>query len=95
MKTIKIGSMISQKNGNKFGITKIIDDKFFFGIWVGNKSFTDKTTFNGFIRNGDFRCDNILFKTTKNGFKRVGSIGGILGLMKSTNSQDMLDMLDA
>ena len=86
MKKIKVGSVISQKSGNKFGVTRIIDDKRFLGIWVGNKNFTNMTTFNGFMRNGDFSLDNGLFKLTKNGFRKVKSPTGVLGLINGDSS---------
>lgn len=95
MKNIKLGSIISQANGNRFGVTKIIDTNKFFAIWVGNKSFTDKTTFNGFMRRGDFRCDNILFKNTKSGIRKIKAIDGVWGLLNDSDSFDTLQTLNA
>jgi len=95
MKTLKQGSVVSQKDGNRFAVTQIVDDKRFFAIWIGNKDFTDRVTFNGFVRNGDFRSDNILFLRTKNGVRRIKSIGGVLGLMNSQDSRDTFDLLES
>lgn len=86
MKKIKIGSIISNKSGNKFGVTRIIDNNKFLAIWVGNKHFTDKTTFNGFMRNGDFTLDNNIFTLTKNGFRKIKSATGVWGLINGDSS---------
>lgn len=86
MKNIKIGSIVSQKSGDRFGVTKIIGDKKFLAIWVGDKNFTDKTTFNGFMRNGDFTLDNILFTKTNSGIRRIKSATGVWGLLNGGTS---------
>lgn len=92
MKTIKVGSIVSQKSGNRFGVTKIIDNNHFLAIWVGNNSFTDKTTFNGFMRRGDFKLDQSLFRATKNGFRKIAQAGGIWGLVNGDTSDSLLSL---
>lgn len=94
MRNLNQGSVFTQSNGDRFCITRVVDDNRVFAIWIGNNSFTDRTTFNGFMRNGDFRTDNILFRRTKNGFRRIQAIGGMFGLMINQDSQNIFDLLD-
>lgn len=86
MRNINVGSSFSQSDGNRYRVTRVLDNNRFLAIWVGNRSFTDMTTYNGFMRNGDFSLDNNVFQRVSNGFRRVNRATGALGLINGDSS---------
>lgn len=86
MRNITIGSSFSQSNGDRFRVTRVLDDNRFLAIWVGDRNFTDMTTFNGFMEHGDFSLDNNVFRRVANGFRRINSATGVWGLINGDSS---------
>lgn len=93
MRNIQVGSSFSQSNGNRYRVTRVLGNNQFLAIWVGNRNFTDMTTYNGFMRYGHFTLDNNLFRQVSNGFRRISRATGVLGLVNGDSS--IYDLVNA
>jgi len=59
----------------------------FLAIYVGSGLYRDNTTYNGYVKHGDFRTDNSLFSyDTEGEVTKVQSATGIMGLEESKSN---------
>lgn len=66
MKNLKLKFEFAYE-GSLYKISKVLDDNKFLAIWIGRGLGRDLTTYNGYVKNGDFRTDNELFQVDEKG----------------------------
>jgi hypothetical protein len=88
-RTIKKGFEFSLDGENVYKTTTDLANwGEFLAIWIGDYSNRDMTTYNGFIRHGDFRLDQALFKLNAGKIEKVEGPHGAFGVLAGHASKD-------
>ena len=88
-RNIKVGFEFSLDGTNVYKVsrmTKSPDN--FLAIWIGTYANRDMSSYNGFIRHGDFRLDQALFEIdgVYGTIKKIHNATGVKDLFKASEN---------
>lgn len=70
------------RHGDDFyKVTEVLEDGKFLAIYIGSQERRYMTTYNGYVKHGDFRSDNSLFQMK---IEKVQEATGVIGLNEAT-----------